>query len=151
MRTIGFRCGKTDITYVVLEGTRSSPADIYHKKLPAPVDGARADLLLWLRKEILELLDLYEPARGAYKRIEGNANPIPERIEFEAVLQEACRSHASRLLLTGVLKKQLSTSLRYPGPASTVNNALSSAGLSGLNTAVFGDAAISALFSLPDE
>jgi hypothetical protein len=148
MRAIGFRCGKAELTYVILDGTRVNPSLQHKEKVASPAGLVRADVLVWLRKEIHSILDRFGPDAGAYKRTEPIALPSPDRLEVEGVIQEACRSHDSKLSLRGLVIKQISLELLHQGPARSVNSSLDARGLGEVNNSKYADCALAALCSL---
>jgi hypothetical protein len=91
MSVVGFRCSKDALACVVLDGTRDEPHLIEHHHIRVP-KGSRGDQLVWVRKEVQEILHRTRPTAVAFKATEPIARTKDMgRAEVEGVLQEGVR------------------------------------------------------------
>jgi hypothetical protein len=76
--------------------------------------------------------------------------PVEQRVQFEGVLLEACRSHLLKLELRSLLRQAVAKELVFQGKTKDVNSILSQVGLNTLiSPGVIADAAVVALCGLP--
>ena len=118
----GFRCRKDAIEYVVLSGDLGNPGLDAHDQVSMP-SGSRPEQLVWVRKEIREILERERPSAVAFKGIEGQAQKKdPGRAEVEGVLQEACQSAGVPPVKR--LKKQIKKDIGHEGSAKYVSTSI---------------------------
>lgn len=89
-QVLGVKCTKDTLDWVVLEGNdRESARVLAAKRVSAPT-GDRGQQLVWVRKEIQELLQKYAVEEVVLRAVEpgGQGNSLP-RAEVEGVIQEA--------------------------------------------------------------
>jgi Holliday junction resolvasome RuvABC endonuclease subunit len=108
-RSIGFRCTKNSITFVVLEGHQEAPLVLAQDVRQVPKNISRPEELRWLRREVHDILNTYGVEVGFYRSTEPSSKTRDmQRGEFEGVLQEAALSHEQRnLLLESRIKVQI--------------------------------------------
>jgi Holliday junction resolvasome RuvABC endonuclease subunit len=123
---VGFRCFDDAISVVVLSGETGAPQvdESYHCKLQG---GDRGEQLVYLRKEVHEVLQRAHPTLVMYKSVEGNAQASRRRLEAEGVLQEAVASKG--IAVRSQTKGQLKSAIGWTGMAKDVLDALSTRGL----------------------
>jgi hypothetical protein len=88
---LGVRCHKNALTYVLLDGTTDAPVVISHDHVEVPkTERKRGDQLVWVRKEVREIIQRASPDIVAFKAPETVA-PKKDlgRAEVEGVFQEA--------------------------------------------------------------
>jgi Holliday junction resolvasome RuvABC endonuclease subunit len=89
-QALGLKCTKDTLDWAVLEGdNRHSATVLNSKRVTAPV-GDRGQQLVWIRREIQELLQKYAVNEAVLRAVEpgGQGNSLP-RAEVEGVVQEA--------------------------------------------------------------
>src|SRR6478735_12673502 len=89
-RVLGVKCSKDSLDWAVVEGVEwVSAAVVDSKRVTAP-EGSRGDQLVWIRREVQELLDRFGVAEVVVRVVEpgGQGNSLP-RAEVEGVVQEA--------------------------------------------------------------
>ena len=146
MRSIGFRCWKDTIAFVVLEGTASSVQLCANEKRSFPASATSAAQLAWVRREVHEILDAQLPGVGFLKVAESIARKKDlRRSEVEGVLKEAAISHAVNLEVAPVMKRQIKAATHFGQSAQYLGNALQDMGLSELRTTAYEEAALAAL------
>lgn len=93
MRVLGIKCRKDGFDWVLVQGnSRSTSAVIEHGSPSAPA-GERPLQLVWVRREILELLERNRPEVVAVRAGEPGVQGISQnRAEVEGVVQEAVGS-----------------------------------------------------------
>jgi len=146
MLALGFRCYPNGFAYVVLTGNQSTPEIVAKDKFDLPQDECWCAKLCWLRRQIVELLELHNPDAVGIKRAESNVRKInTQRCEIEGVIKETIYSHsnvASEFYLKSQLRRDISgftRSMRY------LTSLLSERGLADLNRGYYQDAALVAL------
>jgi len=88
-RVLGVKCSKDSLDWAVVEGVeRGSAAVVESKRVAAPV-GSRGDQLVWIRREVQELLHRFGVSEVVVRVVEpgGQGNSLP-RAEVEGVVQE---------------------------------------------------------------
>ena len=150
MIAVGFRCFPEGFSYVVLEGSQASPRRLCHKALKLPKNQPRGQALAWTRKQVLEILNEWDPDRAAIKRAETAARSKSlTRSEVEGVVKEVVWSRVG-FDCTPRLKSQIKRDIRgFSGPAKYLETVLSSGDLRALNKPAFLDAALVAIAELP--
>ena len=93
MLTLGIKCSKDTLDWAVVQGsTRSGATEIDDGKATAPA-GDRGAQLVWLRREVLELLERHPAEQVALRVAESSGQSLSlERVEVEGVVQEAIGS-----------------------------------------------------------
>jgi hypothetical protein len=152
MRSIGFRCWSDRFAFVVLEGTQEHPSVIAKEVRHSPKNVSRADFLAWVRRNVQEILTVYEPDAARYKATEPSSQMRDlRRAEVEGVVQEAACSHRPGCVIESRIKLQIRKDVRaFEGPARYVKKALGDAALTDLASANFEEAGLVALCGLPE-
>ena len=89
MKVLGIKCSKTELGWVVLEGTsRSDAAVVAYDQAKAPPEADRAETLAWGRKELLEVIEKHHPDAAALRVTEGQSGSF-QRAEMDGVVQAA--------------------------------------------------------------
>jgi Holliday junction resolvasome RuvABC endonuclease subunit len=87
MKVLGIKCSKTELGWMVLEGTSRSDAGVVaHDQAKAPPKADRAETLAWGRKELLEVIEKHHPDVAALRATEGQSGSF-ERAEMDGVVQ----------------------------------------------------------------
>ncbi|WP_145814653.1 hypothetical protein [Kribbella amoyensis] len=98
MRVLGLKLSKNKVVWSLVEGpSRVDAKVVTHGATSAP-QGDRGAELVWLRQELLELLDKHSPDLVAIRVADpgGQGNSLP-RAEAEGVAQEAIASTGSEV------------------------------------------------------
>jgi hypothetical protein len=149
VRSIGFRCWKDKICFVVLEGPQDRPIVVAAKVRQAPENCSRAEVLCWVRDTVQEVLTDHRPDAVAYKVVEGTAiTKDLERAQVEGVMIEAVCAHELHLEPVGRLKSQIKADLGFADEARYIERALHEVGLDQLDTDSKREAALAALSRL---
>lgn len=95
MRVLGIKCAKEKIGYALVEGTQREDATVLHAQVLTAPDGERGEQLVWVRREIQELLSRHQPDEVVLRGVEpgGQGNSLP-RAETEGVVREAVAAAA---------------------------------------------------------
>ena len=151
MASIGFRCWKDRLAFVVLDGSVSNPVLVDHGNGVAPRDVGRPDVLAWLRREVHEVLDANVGiSTGFFRAAEKNSRArMDGRYEFEGVLQEAAFSHQLNLGLVARIKSQIKRDTGFAGPQSELGQLVTHPALASLAANTYEDAVLAALCGLP--
>ncbi|GLY27424.1 hypothetical protein Kisp02_07890 [Kineosporia sp. NBRC 101731] len=94
MKVLGLKCGRDKIAWAVLEGeTRLNAVRVDHGVVEAPKTADRGETLVWVRREVHEMLERWSPDRVSMRLAEsvGKGNVVP-RAETEGVVTEAVTS-----------------------------------------------------------
>jgi len=127
VRSLGFRCYKDALVHVALTDMSGS-IEVSEEKHTQMPDLDRPHQLVWLRKEVCEILTRVQPDVVAYKAAEPNAQAKDlGRAEAEGVLQEACQSSGRTPVRR--LKRQIKADLHFGGSAANVADALAGTSL----------------------
>src|SRR3954447_11486683 len=89
-RVLGVKCSKDSLDWAVVEGVeRGSATVVDSKRVTAPA-GSRGEQLVWVRREVQELVDRFGVVEVVVRVVEpgGQGNSLP-RAEVEGVVQEA--------------------------------------------------------------
>jgi hypothetical protein len=122
MAVIGFRCAKDALTYVVLDGTTDEPVVVEHRMTTMPKTD-RASQLVWLRREVHEILERTGPDAVAFKAAESIARTKDlARAECEGVLQEAVR--VRELSPVRLINAKIKSELDFERPAKYLDSLL---------------------------
>lgn len=93
MKVLGLKLSKNKVSWALIDGeTRATAKVLGHGSITAP-KGDRGSELVWVRREVLELLDKHSPELVAMRIADpgGQGNSLP-RAETEGVAQEAVSS-----------------------------------------------------------
>jgi hypothetical protein len=132
----------------VLDGSPTSPTIVEHEYCTAP-NGYRPDQLVWVRREVLEILERTQPDTVCYKGVEGNSQQRDSgRAEVEGVFQEAVRSCG--LDPVKRVKSQIRSTLGYAPAARYILNILSQYPSLAMLAANRQEAALAALAALAE-
>jgi hypothetical protein len=93
MIALGVRCTKDSLDWAVVGGAQRDLASVIeHRKVSVPA-GKRGEQLVWVRKEVLELLQRHSVEAAAVRVAEGGGQSVSlGRSEVEGVAQEALES-----------------------------------------------------------
>ena len=93
MAVLGVRCTKDKLDWAVLDGNdRSSATVVEHRQVTVPA-GDRPSQLVWVRREVIELLERHAIDVGAVRVAEGGGQSVSlGRSEVEGVVQEVLAS-----------------------------------------------------------
>jgi hypothetical protein len=93
MIALGVRCTKDSLDWAVVGGAQRDLASVIEqRKVPIPA-GKRGEQLVWVRKEVLELLERHSVEAAAVRVAEGGGRSVSlGRSEVEGVTQEALAS-----------------------------------------------------------
>src|SRR5258708_2069766 len=151
MSIIGFRCFPDGFSYLVLDGTQSSPKLIAHKRLTFPKDLKWGAKLSWLRKQLIEILNEHDIHGAGIKSAETmSQNKSLPRSEVEGVTKETVYSHLGHECVARI-KSQLKRDIAdFNGPARYLERVLTATALGHLNTPVFQDATLAAVAELEE-
>lgn len=152
MNYMGLRCWPDKFTYVVLDGTVTSPRLIASDTVKIPTDNDRPAFLNWISTEVKTILKRYSPVRCSYKAIEPMAfknSDSLRRAQVEGVVQ-AVAHDSGCTQIASYTKQQIKARIEFEGAAKDVAKALKGTNLDGVSGADFQDAALAAWASLPD-
>jgi hypothetical protein len=90
MNSIGIRAAPKEITFAILNTENGKVVNV--EELIVPVSLDRPESLKYVRNNILDILHEYSVTRAAIRINEGIADPNVERLQLEAVIQEAFAS-----------------------------------------------------------
>jgi len=150
MPVIGFRCFPDAFSYVVMDGTQKFPKTVAKERLDFPADASRGQKLVWLRKQVFELLEKHKVGTAAMKTTEPNAKQksIP-RAEAEGVVREAVYAKIREECISRI-KVQLAKHIRgFSEKPRYLHKILAARRLEELNTAKYEEAALVAISILP--
>lgn len=151
MAVIGFRCFADGFSYVVLDGSQTTPIVISNMRISFPKDLRWCGQLSWCRRQIIEILGQYEIKRAGLKAVENNARSksLP-RSEVEGVVKETLYSQLG-IECASRIKSQLKRDISgFDQPARYLERVLTSTHLDHLNNALFQDATLAAIAELPE-
>lgn len=87
LKVLGIKCSKTELGWMVLEGTgRSDAIVVAVDQAKAPAGGDRAEVLAWARKELIEVVEKYRPEAAALRATEGRSGSF-QRAEMDGIVQ----------------------------------------------------------------
>lgn len=122
MTVVGFRCFKDSLSFVVLDGDAHMPRIVEAQRLAMPAT-SRSDQLVWVRKEVQEIIHRTNPTQIAFRCAEPVARTKDlARAEAEGVLQEAARAAGHDPVRR--IKKQMRTDLGFERPAKYLDELL---------------------------
>ena len=150
---IGFRSFTDGFAYVVLQGTQSEPEVLEKDRLCLPKDHSWPACLVWVRKQLSEILQKFDANAACIKVIEPRAQrKSSKRIQIEAVIQEYLYSVKS-IDCTTRIKSQLKRDiLGFTDPARYLERVLTQSEiLSNLNTPQYQEATLAAVSELPED
>jgi hypothetical protein len=123
---LGIRCWPDRFAFVVLGGSATQPELIEHGIRKFPADLSRAGFLSWISNEIKGILGRRRINASAFKQIEPKAQKntsLLHRAEVEGVIQAVLYESGCREV-SGLIKSQLKSALRFDGSAKEVSGAL---------------------------
>lgn len=100
MRVLGLCCTKDSLDFAIVDGTdRQSATKVHQQKCAAPAAASRGADLVWVRKEVLSILDAHN-VEGVVIRVAEVGGPGTSvslgRAEVEGVVQEALATRGVR-------------------------------------------------------
>lgn len=114
MRSIGIRVKPKEIYFSIVEGDDNKFSIISIDKLILPISLSVPDKLNFIRKTLIDIINLNKVDAAGIKITEGNARTISiERVSIEAVIQELFSSCSVKKYFVGNIAR-LSKLLNYP-------------------------------------
>jgi hypothetical protein len=150
MKAIGFRAFPDSVSYVILEGTLLDPKVIKYDnvKIPKNVISKDYESLSWIRKEIIEILNINKVDKCSIKTTENfPAKKNSKRIEIEGVIKEVAFSNSSFKVISRI-KSQIKRDCNFKKKASDLYELLNVSILQPLNNSIYNDATLTALADL---
>ena len=89
MKTIGFRCSNSDLSYAILEGDQSSPKVIEINSMNFPKNYEDGQLLNWFYQEVDGIINQHTPDNIGIRCHEGmvrKKNPFVVRMQIEGMI-----------------------------------------------------------------
>lgn len=148
---IGFRSFPDGFSYVILDGSQSSPICICKERLTLPVCGSWAEKLAWVRRQVEEIFNPQRISYACIKTIEPSAlRKSIERLQIEAIIIEYIFTDR-HLICERRVKTQIKRSIPgFEAPARYLNRLVAShSSLAELNVPAYQEATIAALSVLP--
>lgn len=145
---LGIRCEPGAVHHVVLSGNRQKYSIVEARSAKVPVGMSRASGLAWLRRELHETLTRCSPEVGAFKAAEataGTGKGARERLEFEAVVQEAAITHDVGVELERLTWTPAAKRMRFSGKPKDLLEYLDESALGALRPKPLREAAIVAV------
>jgi Holliday junction resolvasome RuvABC endonuclease subunit len=85
LKVLGIKSFKQELGWIVLEGGNRADASIVAYARPKLPTGGRGEQLVWVRKELHEILDQHDPDVAALSMSQGNS-ALTERSQMDGVL-----------------------------------------------------------------
>jgi len=148
---IGFRSFPDGFSYVILDGSQSSPVCICKGRFILPVGRSWAEKLAWVRRQVEEVFNPRHVLCACVKTIEPNAKKkSTERLQIEAIIIE-CIFTRRGIICESRIKAQIKRAISgFEAPARYLDRLVASHGsLAELNVAAYQEATLAALSVLP--
>jgi hypothetical protein len=152
LAVIGFRCFPDGFSYVILDGTQDVPVVLVKNRCMFPQGRLWGQQLVWLRKQVVEILQANDMRSAGMKSSEPSAKQKNLfRSEVEGIVKEAFCSHTGRECVSRI-KSQLCRDIKgFQEPARYLDRALIQRNLSELNNPTYLEATLAAIAELPSD